>query len=183
MDAPLDLAAEIAKLRRDNLKIKVAGGLLAIILFALLAVCRFQPLKTVEGNEFLLKDSVGNVFAKLGPYSGGTCLTLNAKGHAADAELCVSDDESSFLRLSNKNGDSQVLLSPGHTTFEPLHRFPAGLYIGENLGDNFANISLGADTKLVIGHGSQKSVVVSSPSDKPSINLFGSDGKTVWSTR
>lgn len=183
MDTPLDLAVEIARLRKDNLRIKVVGGLLALALSALLVAGRFQHPKTVEGTQFILKDSVGNVVAQLGPSSGGTCLTLTAKGHAADAELCVSDSESSHFALYNHNGYSQVLLSPGYTTVEPLHRFPAGLYIGENLGNNFVNLSLGAETELIIGHGSQKSVVVSSSSNKPSINLFGSDGKTVWSTR
>lgn len=184
MDKPLELATEVEKLRKDNMRIKVVGGLLASVLFVLLVAGRFQHPKTVEGTQFLVKDSAGNVVARLGQMNlGVTCLTLTAKGHAADAELCVHDDESSHLALLNHHGDSRVSLSPGFTSYEPMTRFPAGLYIGEDLGKNFVNLSLGTETKLIIGHASQDSVVVSSASDKSSINLFGSHGKTVWSTR
>ena len=159
------------------------GGLLACVLFVLLVAGRFQRPKTVEGTQFLLKDAAGNVVARLGQMNlGGTCLTLTSKGHAADAELCVHDDESSHLALLNHHGDSRVSLSPGFTSYEPMIRFPAGLYIGEELGKNFVNLSLGAETKLIIGHASHDSIVVSSSLEKPSINLFGRDGQTVWST-
>lgn len=183
MNEQLDLAAQIKKLRRDNLRTKWVGGLLMLLLSVLVFLGRTQHPKTVEATQFLLKDSAGNIVARLGQMDfGGTCLTLTAKAHAADAELCVHDDDSSSLVLLDHRGDSRVSLSPGFNTHEPLMRFPPGLYIGEDLGKNYLNISLGTETRLVIGHGSNESVVISSPGDKPAISLFGGDGKKVWST-
>ncbi len=179
----VDLAAQFKKLHRDNLWTKWVGGLLILLLSVLVLLGRIHHPKTVEATQFLLKDSAGNIVASLGQMEfGGTCLTLTAKAHAADAELCVHDDDSSSLSLLEHRGDSRVLLSPGFQTYEPSMRFAPGLYIGEDLGKNYLNISLGTETKLVIGHGSSESVFISSGGDKPAISLFGSDGKKAWST-
>jgi hypothetical protein len=179
----IELTAQVKELRRQNLKTRWIGGLLIAFLSVLVMFGQIRHAKTVEATQFLLRDSKGIIIARLGQMdSGGTCLTLNAKAHAADAELCVHDDDSSALVLLDNHGDSRVSLSPGFNLYEPLKRVPPGLYIGEELGKNYLNISLGAETKFVLGHGSNESVFISAPEDKPAINLIGSDGKKTWST-
>jgi hypothetical protein len=183
MDEQVDLTAQIKELRRQNLMTRWIGGLLIAFLSAIVILGEIRHPKTVEANQFLLKDGKGNIVAKLGQMDfGGTCLTLNAKAHGADAELCVNDDDSSALVLLDHHGDSRVSLSPGFNLYEPLNRVAPGLYIGEELGKNYLNISLGTETKLVLGHGSNESVVISAPENKPAINLIDSDGKKTWST-
>ena len=182
MGEPLDLAKQLQQLRKDNTRIRLLGSFLIVGLLAVIFTNHFQRPTSLEATEFLLKDSAGNVVARLGAAKfGGTCLTLMAKEHAADAQLCVHDN-GSYLALLNHQGDSRVSLSPGFTGYEPLTRFPAGLYIGQDLGKNFASLTLGTETKFALGHGPQNSILVSSPADKPEITLFSSEGKRIWST-
>jgi len=183
LQEPLDLAAQLEKLRRDNHRTTIIFAFLIVALVTITLANHFQRPTSLEATEFLLKDSAGNVVARLGAAEfGGTCLTLKAKEHAADAQLCVHDDDGSYLALSNHHGDSRVSLSPGFTGYEPLTRFPAGLYIGQDLGKNFASLTLGTETKFALGHGPQNSILVSSPADKPEITLFSGEGKRIWST-
>jgi hypothetical protein len=141
MNEQIELTAQVKERRRQNLTTRWIGGLLIAFLSAIVIFGQIRHPETVEATQFLLKDGKGNIVAKLGQMGfGGTCLTLNAGTHAADAELCVNDDDSSSLILLNHHGDSLVLLSPGLNFYEPLKRVPPGLYVGEELGKNYLNI-------------------------------------------
>lgn len=181
MNESIDLAAQIASLRRSIFWSKLVVGLLILVLFSLVLGGLTRRPKTVEANQILLKDKKGNVIAKLGDEGyGDTCLTLLAQANGPRSELCV-DQSGSFLVLSGPN-DSRVSLTPGFSTIEPLMPISPGLYIGENNGENFVNIGIGSETSIAIGHGSKKAIEISSPTGTPAINLFGGDGKKLWST-
>jgi hypothetical protein len=182
MSDSTDLADQIASLRRNIFWSKLIVGLLVLILFCLLASLMRRP-AIVEANQLLLKDHNGNVIAKLGDAGyGSTCLTLRAQANGPTSELCV-EQHGSYLGLIGPN-DSRAILTPGYTTVEPYMRFGPGLYIGENDGQNFVNVSVGAETKMVISHNAKNTVEISSAAGAPAlVNLFGSDGKKIWSTK
>ncbi|MFI5098581.1 MAG: hypothetical protein ACHQT6_11470 [Candidatus Acidiferrales bacterium] len=180
-----DLAAQVDKLRRDILWTKCIAGLLILCLVAVVIVSRPRHPKIVEATQLILKDEAGNVVASLGKGAfGETCLTLSAKAHAAVSELCVADDGGGFLDLHDLNTESRATLTPGFTMHESLAtHFPAGLLIEKDASKHFVNMSLRDETKMVIGHGSNDSIILSSPTNKPAITLFNGDGKQIWSTQ
>jgi hypothetical protein len=181
MSESIDLAAQIASLRRNIFWSKLVVALLVLILFSLVVGLMHRP-ATVEANQILLKDKKGNVIAKLGDEGyGDTCLTLLEPANGLTSNLCV-EQSGSFLVLSSPN-DSRAILTPGFTTIEPSMRVSPGLHIGENGGQNFVDVGVGTETKIAVGHSSKNSIEISSPAGTtPVVNLFGSDGKKVWST-
>lgn len=178
-----DLAAQIDTLRKDIFWTKCIAALLILCLVAVVIASRPRQPKIVEGTRLVLKDEAGNVVASLGKEDfGETCLTISAKAHAAVSALCVADDGGSSLDLHDLQTESRVLLTPGFTGHEPLLQFPAGLLIEKDASKHFVNLRLGDETKMVIGHGSNDSIILSSPPSKPEIALFGEGGKQIWST-
>lgn len=179
------MAVRIEKLSRDIFWTRCIAGAAALLCLALAVAANWRrhP-ETVEAREFLLKDRAGNIAARLGKDDfGDTCLTLSAKEQIAVASLCVQDNEGSSLDLHNLKSESRATLTPGFYVYEPLHRFQPALLINEALSTNFANLNVNAETELVMGHGSKKSIRISSPAGMPTITLFEPNGNPVWSTR
>jgi hypothetical protein len=184
LDTQSDLASKIETLRRDIFWTRcIAGAALLCLAAASVANWRNHP-KTVEANEFLLKDRAGNITARLGQDNfGETCLTLTAEEHVAIANLCVQDKEGSSLDLHNLKSDSRAMLTPGFYTSEPLFHFQPALIINEATNAHFASLNVGTESMLVIGHNSKDSVRISSPAGEPRITLFGTNENPIWSTR
>jgi hypothetical protein len=174
-----DMADQISRLRTEIQRLRWVCIFAILFLFGLIFWSQ-RNRTTVEAREFLLKDEAGNVVARMGKEAFSHCLSFKAKSNSASASLCVGDDDSSSLFLSDHQGTSRVSLSPGFNIYEPPGRFPPGLYIGENDGANYINYTLGDETKMTIGHGSSESVVVSSSRAKSEIKIYGENGKTIW---
>lgn len=183
VESQLDLAALVGKLERDIFWTRCATGILFLCLCAAgFAIWPRRP-QAVEANEFLLRDQKGNVLARLGQsVFGDTCLTLTARDNVSVASLCVQNTEGSILDLHNLKSESRAVLTPGFNTFEPMTRIQPALIINDSMSSHFVHINLGADTAMVLGHGSNDSVRISSPVGEPRITLFGTDQKPVWST-
>ena len=128
-----DLLVRIEELRSDLLWSKrVAVVLLFLLAVACVANWRRHP-AIVVASEFLLKDKVGNVVARLGQDAGDTCLTLRANQNVSIAELCVQNSEGASLDLHNLKSESRALLTPGFTTREPLYEMrPAMILSNRN---------------------------------------------------
>jgi len=183
MDEHSDLAAQIDKLRRDIFWTKCIAGLLILCLVVVVIASRPRHPRIVEATRLVLKDEAGNAVATLGKEGfGETCLTLSGKAHAAVSSFCGADDGGSSLDLHDLQTESRVLLTPGFTGYEPLMNFPAGLLIEKDADKHYVKLSLGDETKMVIGHGTKDSIILSSPTSKPAISLFSEDGKPLWST-
>jgi hypothetical protein len=183
LDSQLDLSAQIEKLRRDILWTRcVAAALFLCLAVASVANWTRHP-RTVEANEFLVKDHAGNVVARLGQSDfGDTCLYLTAKQNISVASLCVQDGEGASLDLLNVKRQSRATLTPGFTIYEPLYHFQPALSINDAMGSHFVDINVGTETKLVMGHDSKDSVFISSRTGEPKIVLFGMNQKPVWSS-
>jgi len=188
-----DLSTEIEELRRAIYWTRCLGGLLILGLATMIAAGRIRhpiaveagQMKTVEANQFLLKDNAGNLVARLGAQRiDGTCLTLSAKENAA-AKLCVGEDGSSSLVLSKKGGQSSVSLSTGNNAAQQgmeLAQVNTGLQIWKDGGKNSVDLVVGSDgISFFMGHGENPSVVISTSKDKSLIDLFGQGGRRVWS--
>ncbi|MGB2662936.1 MAG: hypothetical protein WAK48_02960 [Candidatus Acidiferrum sp.] len=203
----IDLAAQIRKLRMEILVTWWVGGLLIIILAAVLLSGRIKHLNTIEATEFLLKDDAGRPIARLGRQAGGTCLALIANNSLAEAKLCAFDgsnvNSSSYLLLNDADGVSRASLSAGANTRESQHFVDSGLFILQKyLNEKFLNLSVGNNTELVIGDKAPYNlqigvvgpfyveptspvpkVTISVPNNEPVINVLDKLGHEVWSTK
>ena len=183
MDIQPDVASQIQKLRNDIFWTRCILGVALLFLAAASAANWRRHPRSIEANEFLVRGPAGNIAAKLGQDSfGDTCLTLTAKENVAEASMCVQDREGSSLDLHNLKSESRTTLTPGFYSYEPLFHFQPALVINEAMNSNFANLNVGAETKLVMGHNSKDSVRVSSPTGEPKITLLGPNENPVWST-
>jgi len=112
---------------------KCIAAVLFLCLTAACLIAWFGHPKTVEAAEFLVRDRQGNVVARLGQLNfGDTCLTLTANQNVSVANLCVQNDEGTYLDLHNLKSESRATLTPGFSICEPLYRFRASLGIFEN---------------------------------------------------
>jgi hypothetical protein len=184
LDSQLDLLAQIEKLRRDILWTRCSVAALFLCLaVATVANWTRHHARTVEANEFLLKDLAGNVVARLGQSDiDDTCLNLTAKQNVSIANLCVQDGEGASLDPFNVKSQSSATLTPGFYVYEPLHHFQPGLTITDAMRSHFVDIKVGTETKLVMGHGYKDSVSISSRAGEPKIVLFGVNQNPVWSS-
>lgn len=132
MDHQPDLVATIERLRRDVFRTKCVAAVLFLCLAAgSIAAWERHP-KTVEANEFLLKDRAGNVVARLGEEAyGDSCLTLTAIHNVSVASLCVQNNEGAILDLHNLRTESRATLTPGFNLSEPMSRLQPALVITE----------------------------------------------------
>jgi hypothetical protein len=179
------IESAIERLGAQNRRMKWLLSLLSL-LFALLVAWVYLQIgrqkNTMEVQELLLKDRLGQVVARLGTSPAGTCLDLLGKKKVATAEICVADETGSVLSLINDRGDSRALLTAGVRLFESMREsLPPGLTISKANGTYLIDASLGPETKLTVGGGAEHSaVVLSVPRDKPSITVLNSDGKARW---
>ena len=133
MDSQSDLLAKIEKLRRDVFWTKCVAAMLFLFLLGGSVANWTRHPRTVEANEFLLKDRAGNVVARLGQYDfGDTCLTLKANQNVSVANLCVQNDEGASLDLHNLKSESRATLTPGFNLYEPMSHLQPALVITEH---------------------------------------------------
>jgi hypothetical protein len=181
MESQLELLPQIEKLRRDLLWTKYIAAILFVLLAAASLASWTKRSKTIEANEFLVKDRAGKIVARLGHNDfGDTCLTLTAQQSVSVANLCVQDSEGSSLDLHNLKSDSRATLTPGFNTYEPAFHFQPALIINQAMNADFANINVGAESKFVMGQDSKNIVSISSGAEDPKIVLYGPNEKLLW---
>ncbi len=174
----------IEKLEAENRRIKWGLGL-CIVLLALFTILilteRVRTKNTLEAKEFLLRDRSGQVVARLGSNSVGTCFEILGKTKGASAIMCAGDESGSDLLLTTRHGESRAFLSAGGRMYESVgESMLPGLIIAEN-GAGVISATVGTKGKLAFGPGTgQNAVVISVPQTKPTIDLLGNNGKTLW---
>ena len=178
------LVERIEKMERANRRIRWFSALLIVLITLLLFAWRMERKDVVQAKEFILKDDSGAVVARLSHTNWGTCLELTGKGQASEASLCVGDDYGSSLQLTNQHGADRAFLSAGLRMVEGPGTLSPGLVIAKDDGKSLISVSLGTETKLVVGQGTEKNslVVLATPQMKPTIRILDSTGKTLWTT-
>jgi hypothetical protein len=142
-----DLYTKIERLQKDLSWMKCITSVPFLCIAAAFITTWFRYPKTVEANEYLVRDRTGNVVARLGELGfGNTCLTLTANQHVSVANLCVQNDEGTYLDLHNLNSESRATLTPGFNMHEPMAHFQAVLGIIKN-GQPIGGISSHATRK------------------------------------
>jgi hypothetical protein len=129
-----DMASQIQILRRDIFWTRCILGAAVLCLVALNIASSRRHAQTIEANEFVLRDTAGNIAARLGKDKfGDTCLSLTAKENVADASICVQDGVGSYLDLFNLKSGSRAMLTPGFYMVEPYMPVEPALVInGKN---------------------------------------------------
>ena len=174
----------IEGIERENRRLKLvllASALLSMVAIALVVVSHFHEKRILAAREFLLKDSSGDVVARLGSGAVGACLEVFGKTKDASAVLCAGDDAGANLLLTTHHGDSRALMSAGGKMYETVNA-PAvpSLLIAQG-GKGFVSLTIGTDRSLGIPHsGKQETAAVSLLGDRPAINLLDSNGKALW---
>lgn len=85
-----EIRGRLVRLEKQNRRLKQLGIGALIVIASLVLVGQASPKKTIEANEFILRDSSGK----------------------ARARLCVDDKTlGTFLRLSDENGNDDLMLA------------------------------------------------------------------------
>jgi len=177
-----ELLTRVQELESENRKVKWLGGALvfslALIVFLMV---RSANRTKLEVNELLVKDSRGNVVARLGSGNYRTCLELTGYRDTTSARLCVDNVYGSSLNLASRNPEARASLSAGETLREGGGKRVPGLVIEGETGGGMLSVNVGTETALVIGRSPDDgAVVLSTRQNKPSVRVLGSDGKVVW---
>jgi hypothetical protein len=166
MTSEKELLSRIEKLEGANRRTKRLLGGFGILAVAFLVMGQAGSKKTIEANEFLLKDASGNAVGRLTmrenvlPGTGPVpCLNLGGKSRVAEASLCAGDDFGAALFLTDhRSGQTQAVLSAGvHAAGQEL---PTGLTVGSA--------------------GGKQSILASIDKDGPTLTIVGSKTKPVW---
>lgn len=182
MENETQLLAKVKRLESLYLRITWVGGLLFVFVAVISLWGRMGSKDSISVREVLIKDEAGRVVAKLGTNDlSGTCLQLKSKEEGSAAELCVGDAATSSLMLSTHRGATRAFLSAGSRLYENGGVLSPGLLIADADGEKLVSATLGAETKLIIGRGTENnSVVIAAPPTKPTIKLLGGEGKPLW---
>jgi hypothetical protein len=181
-----DLKLRIKRLERECRRLRFAT-ILAITLLAVFEganVIESRPRDSITVREVLLKDESDRIVARLGRRNGATCLDIEGEAKDASAELCAGDKYGSSLSLINSGAKSRAFLTAGSKIDETtaMSDLAPSLIIAREDGKQLIRATLGPQTELLVGHGSQKdSLLLSATEDHPSITVLGNDGKSVWS--
>ena len=175
-----DLLTRIARLERENRLMKgaiVAAVLLAVTLFL---VPRFENGRRLVVKELVVTDDAGNVVAQLRSSHQRTCLHLEGIAESTKAELCSDNKYGAFLNLTNRSPAGMAYLSAGERVPEGGYMVP-GLFIEGEAGKGMLSFHAGGENQLVIGRGVENSaIMLSGGSERPTINVWGADGKALW---
>ncbi|MGB7231517.1 MAG: hypothetical protein WBD19_07580, partial [Candidatus Acidiferrum sp.] len=175
----------IERIERENRRLKLVmtlSTLLSIVALALIVTGHFHEKRILEAQEILLKDSSGNVMARIGSRAVGACFEMYGKTKDASVVLCAGDDAGADLLLTTRHGDSRVLISAGGKMYETVGATSVPSLLIAQGGKGFVSLAVGTDPSLGMPHSAaQKSAVVSVLGERPTINLLDSNGKTLWS--
>jgi hypothetical protein len=183
MAADTELLERVRKLESENRKIKWAVGFLALLLAtttALAVSLHFR--RKLDVTELAVRDSHGNVAARLSSGRFETCFELMGYREATNARLCADNRYGSYLSLASQNPEARTLLSAGRDVREG-GRFGPGLSIqgGPRRGMFLVDVGSEAGTELQVGASTDSNaVVLSTGQDAPSVGILGSDGKVLW---
>ena len=117
-----DLAQRVEKLEKANRRLKLAGVLAMALVGCLLLLGAASPKRTVEAEEFILRDANGEVRALLGMIQEGPMFALyGAEPHRGSRAILRMAAEGPMLTLSDENKQIRVML--GTTSNEPVLAF------------------------------------------------------------
>jgi hypothetical protein len=174
----------IENIERENRRLKLVlllSTLLSMVALALIVTSHFHEKRVLEAQELLLKDSSGDVVARLGSRAVGACFELFGKTKDASAVLCAGDDAGADLLLTTHHGDSRALVSAGGKMYETVGATTVPSLLIAQGGKGFVSLTIGTDRSLGIPHSdAQKTAAVSVLGERPAINLLDSNGKTLW---
>ena len=149
MDCELDLHSQVLRLRRSLRQTQCIAVLLFLGIGGLEAAHWLKPVHIVEANTFLLKDGDGNIVGRLGDVGFGDTCLT----------LTAADHSSAAeLCVQRRNGS---VLDLHNMKSEARAMFTPGFDIVEPL------------------QRMPPQLLLSSTSDRPSINLVDADGKPV----
>ena len=101
----------LEKLERQNRRMKQVGAAVLVLVAAMLLMGQASPNRTVEANEFVLKDANGKMQARLGLTANAPGLTLyEADGEVIRTFLGVGADGPG-LYLADAGGKVRAMLS------------------------------------------------------------------------
>jgi len=103
------LAERVKKLENQNHRLKQMGAFVLVLTAAVLLMGQASRNRTVEANEFILKDASGKMRARLGMEADGPLFSLFAQDGHARAKLFVAGD-TTMLSLADGNEHPRALL-------------------------------------------------------------------------
>jgi hypothetical protein len=176
-----EILEKIRQLEVRSSRMKWFGLALVVILVAVLFADRLQPHKTVVTSELLLTDGRGKVVATLSTEEGHACLNLNGQDGLAHAQLCAGDEYGASLDLTTHKGQTRAILSAGTKLTEGGGELTPSLIISERDGEHLVSASAGENTRVLIGHGTERDSIILSSRGRPTISVAGGSGKLEWS--
>ena len=184
MEGENDSLNKIKRLEREARATRTLLVLALIVSAASLFIAwRADHRRVFSAREFVMTDDRGNALANLSHTPFGTCLQLKGHQKTTTASLCVGDDYGADLFLANQNGSDRAFLSAGSRLYEGGDALPPGLVISQADGQNMISAILGNETKIVVGHGTEKnSILIQTGSERPLIRAMDNNGNTVWSS-
>lgn len=152
---------QIAKLR------VMCRGLLVLIvflgaLFALFLWVDLSRAKTeLRAEQFVLLDHSHKPVARLRNEGSGACLDLNAESKTTGVTICAADQIGSYVSLTNRGGETRAIVSAGINLSESMDQhYPPGLIVSTANGQKTFAVSVGEESKLILGDSLQKNTFV-----------------------
>ncbi len=160
MNSPQDeVLSRLARLEKENQRIRSAGALLLLFTIVLLTVAAQAGRRTVTANEFVLQDEQGRVRAKLFMDSRGASLVFfDATGRK---EMSLGEQVDTLGR-----GHASIRLGEGAAT--------AKFVLAGSDQEEWAAISDGG--VFLAGKGTRRIVLSASGPDSPGIEVADSQG-------
>jgi len=109
------LVERMARLEKENRRTKQVCAVLLILISALVLMGQASPNRTVEANEFILRDEQGRTRAWLHMEADGPYFTLTDASGKGRLGLAVRETEGSGIFMYDPYGKIRVALGEGRT--------------------------------------------------------------------
>jgi hypothetical protein len=109
------LVERMARLEKENRRTKQLCAVLLILISALVLMGQASPNRTVEANEFILRDEQGRTRAWLHMEADGPYFTLTDASGKGRLGLTVRETEGTGISMYDPYGKIRVALGEGRT--------------------------------------------------------------------
>lgn len=172
------ITERVQKLERENRWLKRAGLSVLMLAAAALLMGQARPSRTVEANEFVLKDAVGKVRARLSmEETDRPTLTFYGKNALIPASASLAGGDEPFLVLHRAGSNGQVQLS-ANAHFLGLGLYEKAIRVG-------LAVQKGVPALDLFDENGKSRAAITAPPTGPTFNLTDSDSKAgfnLWVT-